>query len=256
MPQSLASRLRSTSGALQATREDPVPVDFGDWAPDLPEFANPGALVCNNVLPAAQSYFPARETVNVSTNALDSTCLGAVTARDSDNNVYVYAGDSAKLYELLDNAFVDESKGGGYSTGAEDVWEFAVWDREQKVIATNFTDPVQGIDIGGGATGTFADLITSTNKPKAKHVAVVRNFLVLGHTDDTTDGVRSQRVWWSGIGDETDFDPDATTQSDFSDLDTGGWVQRIIGGAEYGVIFQEKQIRRMEYEGSPIIFDL
>ncbi|MGI9490502.1 MAG: hypothetical protein ACR2RF_32335 [Geminicoccaceae bacterium] len=256
MPASLASRLRANSGALRSTSQDTVGVDFGDWAPDLPDFANPGAIVCNNVLPAANSYLPARDLVDVSLNALESTCLGAVTARDASNNVYVYAATATKLYELLDNTFNDESKAGGYNTATDDVWEFAVWDREQKVIATNFTDPVQAIDIGKGASVDFADLITSTQKPKAKHVGVVRNFLVLGHTEDATDGVKTQRVWWSAIGNEENFDPAAATQSDFSDLDTGGWVQKIVGGAEYGVIFQESTIRRMEYEGSPIIFDL
>ena len=254
MAQSLASRLRNVRPS--GTRSEPVPVDFGDWAPDLPDFTNPGALTCNNVLPAANSYIPARTLTDISTNALESASLGAITARDTDNNVYVYAGTTSKLYELLDNQWNDESKVGGYTTGAEESWEFVIWDREQRVIATNFSDPVQEIAIGGGGAGSFADLITSTNKPKAKHIAVVRNFLVLGHTNDATDGVRSERVWWSAIGDSTDFDPDAATQSDFSDLDTGGWVQKVVGGAEYGVIFQESTIRRMEYEGSPIIFDL
>ncbi len=252
--QSLASRLQNVQPS--GTRSEPVPVDFGDWAPDLPDFANPGALTCNNVLPAANSYIPARALADVSTNALESLALGAITARSNDNNIYVYAGTGTKLYELVDNAWTDESKGGGYNTTNSNVWEFAIWDRGTQIIATNFDDDVQQIGIGAGSTSSFADLITSTAKPKAKHVGVVRNFLMLGHTNDTTDGVKSDRVWWSAIGDATDFDPDAATQCDFSDLDAGGWVQKVVGGAEYGVIFQEGTIRRAEYVGSPVVFDL
>ncbi len=255
---SLAAKLQGTAGAIQYSQEEPVVIEFGDWLPDQPSLGNPGGLVARNVIPGSgrYSYEPARELTNVSTNALDSTALGATIARDKDNNIFPYAGTKTKLYEMRDNAWQDESKVGDYSTGDEDIWEFATWDREQKVLATNFADPVQEISIGGGAAGAFADLITSTLKPKAKHIGIVRDFVTLGHTNDTTDGVRPNRVWWSAIGDEKDFDPDATTQSDYADLPTGGWVQRVVGGAEYGVVFQENLIRRMEYVGSPAIFDL
>ena len=33
-------------------------------------------------------------------------------------------------------------------------------------------------------------------KPRARHVDVVREFLVLGNTNDTTDGAVPNRVWW------------------------------------------------------------
>ena len=258
MARSLANRLQPRLPSISVSRETAVPIDFGEWKPDQPDFGSGGSLLCRNVIPGpgVSDYKPVRDLVNISTNALDNVCLGATTARDKDNNLFVYAGNETKLYELRDNAFTDESKAGGYSTGAEDVWEFAVWDRDQRVIATNFSDPIQVIGTGTGTTSLFSDLITSTNKPTAKHIDVVRDFLVLGHTNDTTDGVRPSRVWWSAIGNEEDFDPNATTQSDFSDLPSGGWVQRIVGGAEYGVIFQESLIRRMEYVGSPVIFDL
>ncbi len=255
---SLASKLKSSVAAVQYSAEKPVILPFGGWFPDQPSLGNPGTLTARNVIPGkgVGSYEPFRDLVTVSLNALEGEALGGTVARDASNNIFPYAGTTSKLYELRGNTWSDESKVGGYSTSVEDVWEFATWDREQKIIATNFADPIQVLEIGGGASGDFADLITSTNKPKAKHLDIVRDFVVLGHTDDAADGVKPNRVWWSAIGDETDFDPDATTLSDYSDLPTGGWVQRVIGGAEYGVIFQEKLIRRMEFVGSPVIFDL
>ncbi len=255
---SLATKLRSVGGAIQYSAEQEIPVEFGSWMPDQPSLGNPGGYVARNVIPGSRkgTYEPFRNLSSISTNALESEALGGTVARDSDNNIFPYAGTATKLYELRANAWTDESKAGGYSTNVEDVWEFTVWDRSQLIIATNFNDPVQSLQIGEGASADFADLITSTNKPTAKHIDAVRDFMVLGHTNDTTDGVRPNRVWWSAIGDPTDFDPDATTLSDYSDLPAGGWVQRIVGGAEYGVIFQEKLIRRMEFIGSPVIFDL
>lgn len=233
-------------------RSRPVIVEFGEWLPDQPELSNPGAISAMNVIPSINSYRP-MPGLTAQTNALTTRCLGAFAARDASGTTYFYAGDASALYEALNNTFTDESKGGGYSTAAGDVWEFAQF--EQNIVATNFTDPVQTIAIGGGGAGAFADLITSTNKPKAKHIATIGNFLVLGNTSDVTDGHIPHRVWWSGFGDQTDFDPDATTQSDYEDNADGGWVQKVVGGVEYGVIFQERSIVRMAYVGSPVIFD-
>lgn len=241
-------------GTLPLKRKrDPVTLAYGDWQPDLPDFANSGALVAINVLPKLQSYGPLQDLV-AETNALDDVCRGGASFKDDSGNTYVYAGDDTKLYESVSNSFTDESKGGGYTVAADDRWEFTQYDTF--AVATNFTDPVQSIAIGGGASGAFADHITSTNVPKARHIMTLFKFLVLGNTNDVTDGEKRNRVWWSGIGDSQDFDPDATTQSDFEDLAEGGAVTALVGNYDYGVIFQEELIRRMVYVGSPPIFDL
>ncbi len=228
-------------------------LQFGEWLPDLADFGNPGSLSALNVIPSQSGYRPFK-SLSAQSNALTDRCQGAFAARDADANIFFYAGDKTNLYEEVDNVFTDES-GATYATDAGDAWEFAQYDT--KIIATNFANPVQTMTIGGGAGGgAFADLITSTLKPKMKHVATIRDFLVGGNTNDGTDGHVPNRVWWSGFNDTTDFDPDATTQCDFQDIRDGGWVQRIVGGVEYGVIFQERQISRMTYVGTPLVFDI
>jgi hypothetical protein len=246
----LAERLASVQQAMEPQQTKIVA--FGGWLPDLPELGSEGSHNVSNVIPDVKGYRPFPGLVDQSSNALTAAALGAYAARDASNNAYVYAGDATKLYEMVALAWTDESKGGGYSTTSDDVWEFTTFGAT--VIATNFTDPVQSMAVGGGAAGAFADLITSTNKPKAKHLDVVRDFLVLGNTNDTTDGHMPNRVWFSAINDATDFDPSATTQSDYQDFPEGGWVQRVVGGTEYGLIFQDRQIVRMEYVGHPLIF--
>jgi hypothetical protein len=43
--------------------------------------------------------------------------------------------------------------------------------------------------------------------------------------------------------------------ADYQDLPTeGGWVQKIVGGDTYGVIFQERAITAMHFVGSPLVF--
>ena len=230
-------------------------VPFGQLLADESAYRNPGLIRVVNAIPRNNSFGPFRQLSAV-TNALESRVLGAVSVRDVDDNVYIYAGVAAKLYEAAANSFADQSKVGGYSTAEGDNWELAVFGPSKKVIATNYTDPVQSIAIGGGSAGAFADMITSTSTPKAKHLGIIGPFVVLGFTNDATDGVLSNRVWWSGIRDETDFDPDSATQCDFDDLAAGGTVQRIIGGTEYGLIFQQQMVRTMRYVGGGTIFDL
>lgn len=231
-------------------------IPFGPYLPDRATFRNPGVVTAKGVVPReAGAYGPLRELETVS-NALGSRCLGAVSARDKDQNAFIYAGDASKIYELVGGTFTDQSKGGGYTVAAGDRWEFVIWDKTFKVIATNFTDPVQSMAIGGGSGGAFADLITGTNKPKAKHIAIIEQFLVLGNTNDATDGQRPTRLWWSARANELNFDPDAATQSDFEDLVTGGWIQKIVGGNEYGLVFQTDMVRTMRYIGPVAVFEI
>lgn len=230
-------------------------IPFGKLLPDQAGFRNPGVLTAKNVVPQAGSYGPFRDLVSIS-NALSGRCWGAITARGTDGIPYLYAGDSSKLYEMIGSTLSDQSLAGGYTLADDDVWEFVVWNRNNKVIATNYTNAVQSLTIGNGAGANFANMISSTNKPKAKHIAIVGQFVVLGFTNDSSDGVRPSRLWWSGLGDETDFDPDAATQSDYEDLPTGGDVQRVVGGTEYGLVFQNDMVRTMRYVGSGTIFDI
>lgn len=227
--------------------------DFPEWLPDQPDLNNPGVLKAVNVIPKTRSYGPLKSFEARSTNAISGTAQGAISVKDNTGLAFTYVGDGTKLYELGSaRTFVDESKAGGYTAAADPAWEFAEFDT--LLCATNLTDPVQSITIGAGASSAFADLITSTLKPKAKTLAVIRNFLVLGNTVDAVSGEKNNRVWWCGFDDPTDFDPDAATQSSFRNLPFGGTVQKIVGGVEYGVVFQDNAIRRMTYVGSPAVF--
>lgn len=233
-------------------------IPYGPLAVDQATFRNPGVIKALNVIPRTGSYGPLRELTAFSQNALGGRCYGGISARSAANNVYVYAADSNKLYEMAgDDSFVDVAKGTSYTAlASSDTWEFVQWNRNQKIIATNYQDNVQSVTIGTAQSADFADMMTSTLKPKARHVGIVGQFVVLGSTNDATDGEKISRVWWSGFGDETDFDPAASTQCDYEDLSSGGIVQRVIGGADYGLVFQQSMVRTMRYVGAGVVFEL
>ena len=219
-------------------------IPFGEWTPDRAPIDTPGVTVAKNTYPSASGFRPV-QTLTSSTDALDARAQGAIQATDKDLNVIQYAGDAAKLYQNVSNAWTDRSKVGGYSTGSEERWEFTQW--ENKVIATNFADNPQQITLGASI---FSDLTTAL---KARHVNVIRDFVVFGNTFDATDGNKPNRIRWSAFGDETDYTVSASTLSDFQDLKVSQPVERIFGG-EYGVIFQKNNIWRMSFVGAPVVF--
>lgn len=225
-------------------------LEFGEWLPDLPVFNNPGVTEAKNVLPGTLSYEPALSLSAYATNALTARCQGAAYGVDDGGNTYNFAGDATKLYKRSVTTDTDVSKVGGYATAADGTWSFAKYNR--RVIATNFIDNMQSFIIG--SSSVFADLAISA--PRAYCVALQDNFVLAGNTYDSIDGAVPHRVRNSAIGDPTDWTVSAATQADFVDLDGDkGWVKNIVSG-EYALIFQERAITRMEYAGSPTIFQM
>jgi len=216
--------------------------------PDLPPYGNPGALVADNVIPAANSYRSFPNQV-VASNSLGGRVQGAIFARDAAQNVYNYAGDASALYRLVAGSFTVATRlvGGAYSTPSDDFWEFIQWG--ETVIGVNGSngDTPQQISLGAA---NFFDL---SGAPKARHIAVINNFVVLGNISDSVVGV--QRVRWSAINDATNWSVNAATLADYQDLlGDGGWIQKIVGGEGGGYVLQEHAIWRMTFVGSPLIF--
>lgn len=224
-------------------------IEFGEYLPDLPEYKNPGATVAKNVIPGSDSYEHFKSAVTYS-NRLSGKSHGAFSTRDNDGNSVTFAGTKTALYRLSQAVYSDVSKSGGYSTSDEDFWDFTRFGT--RVIATNYNDPVQTYTLN--TSSNFADLISTSNAPRARYVEKVRDFLVLGNTSDTSDGNKPTRLRWSAISDPTNFTVSATTQADFQDFnEDDGFIQRIIGGDDI-TIFQEKAITRGFYIGSPLVF--
>jgi hypothetical protein len=198
-----------------------------------------------NVISAEESYtpFPSLSTV---TNALDARAQGAAWFRCPDGTQKTFAGDAAKLYLLASQTWGDATRtvGGAYSTAADANWRFEQFGT--LAVSTNGTDDIQKFDLSAGTNWTAL----GGTPPTAKYMAAVNDFLVLAYVAG-----KPMRIQWSAINNcengWTASDP--ALQSDFNDEPDGGQITGLVGG-EYGVIFQESAIRRMTYEGAPIIF--
>lgn len=243
-------------------------VPFGEWLPDLPPFSNPGSLTALNVVPmTGGSYGPFPAPVAAAGNpALMSACLGSYAYRDAAGNVSNFAGDKSRLYLLSPSTtgFADVSKttGGPYGIAAGTLFPF--WSATafgDRIIFTDYADPIQTYLVGTDTK--FSDLASAA--PRARFCAVIRDFLMVGNTFDSSDGAQPRRVWWPAIGDPTNWPTPGTNmaievQSDFQDLQQTdvGTITGLVGGGLLGAdgaAFCERGIYRIAYVGSPPIFD-
>jgi len=217
-------------------------IPFGEWLPDHPAFANPGATVATNVIPGpGGGYRPFPDLVSFP-SALDARAQGAFAVIGPDGTVSSFAGSASRLYRL-DNASWTQINS-GFATAPEAQWAFTQFGN--LVIAVNFTDAPQKFNLAM-PSGTFAAL--GGSPPKAKFVAVVREQVVLAHLVG-----QPQRVQWSGLDDAEDWTVSAVTQADFNDVvGDHGHITGLAGG-DYGVLFCERAIFRMDYIGAPVIY--
>jgi hypothetical protein len=112
------------------------------------------------------------------------------------------------------SASVTRAAGGDYNSGTER-WRFA--QVGNVTLAVNKADLPQH----SNTSGRFADM---ADMPKARYIATsaatAGDFVFLGATDDTAvtisggpDSDDANRVWWSGIGNYTEWAPSLATQA-------------------------------------------
>jgi hypothetical protein len=217
-------------------------IPFAEWRPDMPELSQ-WAREALNVVPAEESYRPLNGLSGV-TNALTARAQGAAWFRGTAGTSKMFAGDATKLYLLSATTWSDVSRtvGGAYAPGADGQWRFTQFG--SLALAVNGVDAPQKFDLSVGTN--WAALAGSP--PTGTYIATVRDFVLMGKI-----GATPQRVQWSGLNNCEIWGSIAANQADFQDLPDGGNVTGLVGG-ELGLIFQEAAVRRMTYEGAPIVF--
>ncbi len=221
---------------------------FGEFRPDVADYEGQHTKNILNVVPRGDGYgpFPAFTSY---TNALTTQCFGFFYALKNDGSIAIFAGTSTRLW-LLDNTtqtWTDVSKGGSAYTTLPSTgqWQFAQFNNYVIAVQQNVNPQVYNL----ATPTTFDDLAGSP--PQAAYIAIVNRFVVLS-------GIKSPNVYriqWSGLDDVTEW-TSGVNSSDYQDLADGGIVRGVAGG-EYGVIFQDRSIRRMTFQpGSDIIFGI
>ena len=217
---------------------------FAEWLPDQDKFENPGLVKAHNVLPGS-FYKPLKKLVGQTSpigGVNPEISLGAYSTKDDVGASLNFAGTAGKIYRLASGTWSDVTRGSGdYGTVGENSWNFGRFGNT--ILATNRSDNIQKLDTD--TENSFDDL--GGSPPKAMHMAVVRDFLVLGNLD-----TGANKVQWSGLNNIEQWTP-GQEESDAQVFPEGGPITAMVGG-EYGLIFQEYQITRMEYQGPPLNF--
>lgn len=240
----------------------PIRMPVAEWSPDSPDLDGSTSVQCQNVLPLTpESYGPLPQP-QIFSSALSKRCQGFYGGLDKSGAVHDFAGDANDLYKLVsanNGAWQNASKSpAAYGISANDMWRFVFM--KGLVLACNIADPIQKFAIDSDTA--FADL--SGTPPNAKHMAVISNFLMLGNTNDGTNGQQPQWTWWSAFNDPTNWPtpgggPAAQVQSGNNPLyGEGGEIQAVIGnlGTADGAVFQEHAVFRVMYVGPPNVFDM
>ena len=219
-------------------------ISFGEWLPDQPGLS--GALtVAKNVVSQAIGYGPLPLQVQIATGASEEL-VSLHTATQTNGTTTLFAAGTTKVFKVSPvGAFTDVS-GTTYATPGADRIRFTQFG-EQTIFTNNF-DKLQAYNVN--TSTDFADL--SATAPVAKFITVVRDFVVVANTTESSTNYAS-RVRWSGINDETTWTYSQTTQADKQDIPDGGNIVGITGG-EFGLVFMDKSIVRMSYIGTPLIF--
>jgi len=213
---------------------------LGEWLPDQPAIVD-SLKDATNVVPLSVGYgsFPA--SVDYS-NAASEALLVAFSGKYS-TTTQIFAGGATKLFKFnpatlnLD----DVSKVGGYSASDWSIVQFG-----NVVLAADSANKIQAWTMG--TSSVFADVAAAA--PVAKYLTIVRDFVVAGYLDG---GTNANKVQWCDINDETNWTAGAASQSDYQILSQGTNITGMSGG-EFGLIFMEKAIIRMNYVGSPFFF--
>lgn len=216
-----------------------------EWLPDQPAL-NGGAGEALNVIPGPRSYRPFPAFSSYTTTPLTARCQGAAYARRTDLSACNVAGDATKLYLLSTLAWGNATRlvGGAYACGLEDAWDFAQFG--PLFIAVDGTDAPQKFTID---SSTNFSLLGGTPPTGARFVEIMGDFVVMART---ASGKRL--VVWSALNNGEDYVASAATQADSQEIPDGGQITGLAGYEYGGFVLQENAIRRMDYEGSPIIF--
>ena len=210
---------------------------FAEWKPDQPAYLNEGLTVADGCVPIANGYAPFGSFTASTNGTLASRCYGATAYRTSDAT-YLFAATATNIYRYSTAGYasligsLDNTKRARFASYAT------------LMLATNGVNSIKKFD--PAAPGAMTNL--GGSPPIARYIAVVGGFTVLAYVSNSPT-----RVAWSDQGNPENWTAGGASEAGVFDMAGGGDITGIIGG-EYGLIFQENRIVRMDYTASDTIW--
>jgi len=218
---------------------------FGRLQSDQPDLLNGDLEEAENCVPYINSYGPFPQPVAYSA-AAPATVRGAYSTKDLSGTVFTVVATEKYLYKESSTALNDISRTATYTTANDGpAWEFETFGNT--VVGANGSDPLQVYTIG--TSTKFLNQSASASAPVARHISVVRDFLVTGHQPNLEN-----RIQWSRINNPLRFGVSQRFQSDFQDLPGTDQIIKKVTGGDFAAILTNTSIWRASYVGSPIVF--
>lgn len=219
---------------------------------NLTSFSAATTIVTGSDVSFSSSSFIKTTSTDLSVFDVSSTIR--ITNSANNNTDQIISSANATSIETTGTTIVNETASATvtiqriYNTSSQNYWEFAKYG--ELLIGTNYNDPVQAVSLGAAYFSNLAGA-----PPKARHIGVVSNFVVLGDTNNNGSADAS-RVYWCALNTPTSWTPSAATQADTRGLKgMGGYIMHISSG-DVGYIFQQHSIWVMNYVGPPSIFSI
>jgi hypothetical protein len=219
-----------------------MPVEYGEWRPDVALLDTKFAADVENVFAGVNSYLPFPSLLPWSLHALpDPPARGLYSARTSTGEWKIYAGSATKLYRYSATGWVDISRftttpgDHPYNLQPGHMWQFQ--QSGGHIVAVNVNDDPQWAVIDTGAA--FEALPGSP--PRATNVRQMGDFLFLSGLAEPDN----MQIIWSGINDITQWSI-GVSLCDLQEFPDGGPVMGVAG-AEIGYVVQERAIRTLQF---------
>lgn len=224
------------------------------WLPDQPDFGNPGMTLARNVIPGADHYLPFPAATTRGIEGMLGQAEGLTVGLAPTGTPVQFSASGGVIYRIpgLTTPPIDVSRDAEYELPynmlSNDRWRWVQYGNLQ--LAAQISEPLQGFDLSN-LSGTFEDVL---NAPKARYVARIRDFTMLGYVDEAPDGPVPYRLRWHGFNTATGL-PDITewtisleTRSDFQDVSDLGEMTGLTGG-EFGIALFRRGIARIDFGG-------
>lgn len=201
-----------------------------------------------SLVPSMKGYKAAPSPIATNLPALADQCYGAASLKRLDGVTRFFAGTADSLQEASSGAWIDVTRlSGPYSLATDSRWCFAQYGNTS--LAANKSTVIQFSN-----SGEFDDIATA---PSAAVIDVVNNFVFAGNTSDGVYGDSPDRVWWSALGDYTDWTPSATTQAGTTRAQSkAGKVTAVKRFGSSMIIYKAESMYIASYVGLPLIWDV
>lgn len=205
---------------------------FGEWLPDQPKLGD-GLELCQGVVAQPEGYnaYPA---AGATVASITGTPIGARTFKRTDGTEVVCVGTTSNLYVIISGTATATLHGA--SLANTDSWVFEQFG--SAIYATNLTVGLMYLtDVDSDTSWSAAP----GSPPKAKCMARVGDFLVLGHLEN-----EPFRIQWSRYNNpQGTWGTDIATQAGYDDLEERyGPVTGITSGST-AIVFQEEGFSRL-----------